>query len=79
MADHHPQYLPEWLLQGAIDRQVQEKLGSAFRDLGELTKDMAEADAQNAKLMVLEMVRTAAGEFYTKMKARIESKQIRPE
>jgi len=72
--DHHPQYIPERLLQAAINKQVSEKLGSLGSEIGEFTKGMTEADAMEAKLMVLEMVRNAFGEFYTKMKARIESK-----
>ena len=42
-----------------------------------MTKDMTEEDAQAAKLMILEMVRTACGEFYEKMKNRIETKRDR--
>jgi len=76
MADHHPQHLLERLLQAAVERSLSEKLGGLFRELGDFTKGMTEADAQEAKLMILEMVRTASGEFYTKMKARIESKKV---
>ena len=72
MADHHPQYIPERLLQMAVEKQVSERLGTIGR---ELTKGMTEADAKEAKLMILEMVRNACGEFYTKMKTRIESKK----
>ena len=72
MADHHLQHIPERLIQAAIAKSVSEKLGGHFREFGELTKSMNTADATEAKFMLLEMVRTACGEFYTKMKARIE-------
>jgi hypothetical protein len=71
MADQ--QHLSERLLSAAIHKQVSEKLGSLGREIGEFTKGMTPEDAKSAKLMILEMVRTACGEFYTKMKARIES------
>ena len=83
MADHHAQYIPERLLQAAISKQVSERLGTIGNEIGEMTKGMNEADAKEAKLMVLEMVRTACGEFYEKMKVRIEnsnrSKTLQPE
>lgn len=79
MADHHPQHIPERLLRAAVEKSVSEKLGSVGRELGELTKGMTEADAKEAKLMVLEMVRSACGVFYAKMKARIESKEDKSE
>lgn len=69
----HPQ-IPERLLYAAISKQVSERLGTIGNEIGEFTKGMSEADAKEAKLMVLEMVRTACGEFYTKMKSRIEGK-----
>jgi len=72
MADQQ-QHLSERLLQAAIKKQVSEKLGSIGREIGDFTKDMTPADAKAAKLMILEMVNTACGEFYTKMKARVES------
>ena len=73
MADQHPQRIPERLLQAAITSSVSQELGVILRKLGDFTKTMTEADAKEAKLMVLEMVRTASGEFYTKMKSRIEA------
>ncbi len=79
MASHHPQFLPDRLLQAAIERSVSEKLGTLFRELGELTKSMTTADAKEAKLMILEMVRNSSGEFYTKMMARIERQEAQPE
>ena len=76
MADHHPQFIPERLLQSAIRKGVTEKLGSFFREIGEFTKGMTEADATEAKLMILEMVNNASGEFYLSMKTRIENKKV---
>jgi len=73
MADLNAQHIPERLLQAAISKGVSEKLGTFGRDLGEFTKGMTPEDAKNAKLMLLEMMRNAFGEFYSKMKARIES------
>jgi hypothetical protein len=70
MADQ--QHLSERLLGAAIQKSVSEKLGSLGHDISELTKGMTPADAKAAKLMILEMVRTACGDFYLKMKARIE-------
>ncbi len=72
MADHHPQYLPDRLLQAAITKGVSEKLGTFVRELSELTKGMTESDAKEAKRMLLGMMREAFGEFYGKMEARIE-------
>jgi hypothetical protein len=71
MADQ--QHLSERMLSAAIQKQVSEKLGSLCRETGEFTKGMTEEDAKSAKLMILEMVRNSCGEFYTKMKARVES------
>ena len=71
----HPQHIPERLLQLVVSKAVFEKLGSLGRDFNELVKGMTEADKQESQLMVLEMVRNACGEFYTKMKTRIESKK----
>tara|TARA_B100000959_G_C14957455_1_gene614357 strand:- start:1305 stop:1625 length:321 start_codon:yes stop_codon:yes gene_type:complete len=75
MADHHPQHIHERLIQAAITKSVSEKLGGLSRELGELTKDMGPADTTEARLMLLGMVRTACGEFCTKMKARVEREQ----
>lgn len=66
-------HISERLLQRAVNKMVSERLGTIGRDLGELTKGMTDTDAKEAKLMVLEMVRAACGDFYTKMKTRIES------
>lgn len=79
MADQHPQHIPERLLQAVVSKQVSEKLGSIGNELGEFTKGMTEADTKEARLMVLEMVRNACSDFYTKMKTRIESKGGKPE
>jgi hypothetical protein len=79
MADQHPQHIPERLLQAAVSKQVSERLGSIGNEIGDFTKGMTEADAKEAKLMILEMVRAACGEFYTKMKTRIESRGSKSE
>ena len=71
MADQ--QHISERVLQAGLQKAVSEKLGSLGHELGEFTKGMTEEDAKSAKLMILEMVRNACGDFYTKMKTRIES------
>lgn len=73
MADQ--QHISERVLQAAVSRGVSEKLGGLAQELGEFTKGMTFEDAKTSKLMLLEMVRNACGEFYTKMKTRIESKK----
>ena len=73
MADLNAQHIPERLLQAAISKGVSEKLGGLARELGEFTKDMSAGDAKNARLMLLEMMRNAFGEFYAKMQKRIET------
>ena len=67
------QHLSERLLQSLINRQVSERLGSIGREIGDFTKGMSEQDAKSTKLMILELVKTACDEFYTKMKSRVES------
>lgn len=66
------QNISERLLQIAIERSVSEKLNGLTREFGDFTKSMSEADRKAAGLLVLRMVETACGEFFTKMKARIE-------
>ncbi|MDP3948906.1 MAG: hypothetical protein Q8Q17_03080 [bacterium] len=72
----HPQHL-EKVLKAIVDKIVSEKLGSLGRDFNVLVKGITKDDVEEkeVKLMVLEMVRNACGEFCTKMKARIESKK----
>ena len=71
MADQHLQHIPEMLIRAAVTEEVAAALGNLSRKLGDLTKGMTEADEKEAKIMTLEMMRTACGEFYTKMRARI--------
>ena len=66
------QSISEKLLQMGIERSVSEKLNGLVREFGDLTKNMSEADRKAAGLMILGMVETACGDFFTKMKARIE-------
>ena len=66
------QNISEKLLQMAIERSVSEKLNGLTREFGDFTKNMSEADRKAAGLMILGMVETACGDFFTKMKARIE-------
>jgi hypothetical protein len=73
MADLNTQHIPERLLQAVISKGVSEKLGTYARELGEFTKDMSDEDTKSARLMVFEMMRDAFGEFYAKMKQRIET------
>lgn len=70
------QNISEKLLQMAIDRSVSEKLNGLTREFGDFTKNMSEADKKAAAIMILGMVEIACGEFFTKMKARIESKLV---
>ena len=70
------QSISEKLLQMGIDKSVSEKLNGLVRELADFTKGMPDADRKTAGLMILGMVETAAGEFFTKMKARIESKSV---
>ncbi len=73
MAEHHPQYIPERILQVAVSKQVSVKLGSIGQEFGELMKGMTIDDSLEAKLMLIEMIRTGCGEFCEKMKRRIEA------
>lgn len=66
------QNISEKLLQMAIERSVSEKLNGLTREFGDFMKNMSEADKKAAGLMILGMVETACGDFFTKMKARIE-------
>lgn len=66
------QNISEKLLQMAIERSVSEKLNGLTREFSDFMKSMNEADRKAAGLMILGMVETACGEFFTKMKARIE-------
>ena len=79
MADLYPQHLPERLLQAAINKSVSEKLGTLLNELGAFTKGMSTADSKAAKLMVLEMMRDACGEFHVKMQFRIDRQELQPE
>lgn len=66
------QHVSEKLLQMAIERSVSEKLNGLIREFGDFTKGINEADRKAAGIMILGMVETACGDFFTKMKARIE-------
>ena len=66
------QSISEKLLQMGIERSVSEKLNGLVREFGDFTKNMSEADRKAAALMILGMVENACGDFFTKMKARIE-------
>ena len=66
------QSISEKLLQMVIERSVSEKLNGLVREFGDFTKNMSEADRKAAGVMILGMVETACGDFFTKMKARIE-------
>ncbi len=68
--------IPTRLLQAAIIKSVSEKLGILAAEYNEFTKNMTEEDAKEARLMILEMMRNAFGEFYAKMKARIEAPAV---
>jgi len=70
------QHVSEKLLQMKIDKLVSEKLNGLTQEFGDFTKGMNEADRKAAGLMILGMVETATGEFFTKMKARLESKSV---
>jgi hypothetical protein len=73
MADLNAQHIPERLLQAAVTKGVSEKLGTLGREIGDFMKGMSEEDAKAAKLLILEMMRNAFGEFYAKMQKRIEN------
>jgi len=71
--------IPKKLLLAAMEKSVSERLGGIFRDLGEHTKGMSEADAKEAKLMLIDMVEVAATNFCRKMKLRVERKEDQSE
>lgn len=67
--------LAERLLMMVVSDLVSEKLGDVIRQVGDKLKksgSFSEAERKQAKLMILEQVRNAGGEFYQKMKQRIE-------
>lgn len=66
------QSISEKLLQMGIERSVSEKLNGLVREFGDFTKNLSETERKAAGLMILGMVETACGDFFTKMKARIE-------
>lgn len=65
--------IPERLFQAAVSKSVSEKMGSLVRDFASITKGMTPEDAKASKLMLLEMMRNAFGEFYAKMQKCIEN------
>lgn len=73
MANQDQRNLPDRLLQAAISKSVAERLRGLDQEFSELTESMTEADAKAAKLMILEMMRNACGDFYVKVKARLEN------
>ena len=73
------QHISERLLQAAIDKAVSKELGTLAHETNAFTKNMTDADAKEARLMILEMMRSAFGDFYQKMKARIERQETQPE
>ena len=70
------QNISEKLLQMAIERSVSEKLNGLTREFGDFAKGMNEADRKAVGIMILGMVETACGDFFTKIKARIESNRV---
>jgi len=70
------QHVSEKLLQMSIERSISEKLSGLTREFGEFTKGMNEVEKKAAAIMILGMVETACGDFFTKMKARIEDKKV---
>ena len=71
--------IQEKLLRCLVHRSVSEKLGTLFRELGDITGKMTTADAKAAKLMIIEMVASSSTEFCAKMKDRIEKQELQPE
>lgn len=68
--------IQERLLKTAIKMNVFKKLENIEKEFGEFIRDMTEEmsikEDKEAKLIVLEIVREASVEFYTKLKYRIE-------
>jgi hypothetical protein len=60
------------MLRAAVQKAVFDKLGSLGHEIGEFTKGMTPEDKKSAKLMILDMERTACVAFYVKTKARLE-------
>lgn len=70
-----PTNLMERLLLEMIKDQVSEKLGDILRQVGDKLKKSgawSEEDKKSAKLAILEMIRNSSGDFYQKMKERLE-------
>ncbi len=65
--------LHERLLYRIVRKKVGEAVNPLFKESGEFTREFG-AEAPDAKLIVLEMIRTAMGEIYLEQKARIEFK-----
>lgn len=66
------QNISERLITIAVEKQVHEALGNMLKGFSDMTKVMTAEDAHDAKILVLEAVRTACGTFYMKMKDRID-------
>lgn len=65
----------ERLLAEVVNRQVSEKFNEILRNIGDLVKKSGswnDEDKKVAKLMVLNQIKEASGDFYEKMKKRIE-------
>ena len=67
----NPQGILGKLIQAAVNKAVSEKLGTLFNELCSFAKDMDKVEALSARLMLLDMVSDATGEFITKMRTRI--------
>ena len=63
--------LHERLLFRIVRKKVAEAMSSLLKESGEFAKEFG-AEAAEAKLVVLEMIRSAMGEIYLEQKARIE-------
>ena len=68
--------ISEKLLQISVDRLVSETLGGMVRKFADFTKDMSTAEKQEAGLKILDLMKVATNDFFTKMEKRIQSKSV---
>ena len=62
------------ILQNAVSKQVSEKLGGLYRELGEFATQIPNEEIRKAaKLAIIEMVDAAAREFISKIRQRLAS------